>query len=89
MVLKMKIRALTIFIDLESYEDTFDEIVRNFSMLTDQVSKELGIEVWTKRLAIGRMEINDASKITKKLENIHIQNYVNYIAIPIWYYLYF
>lgn len=74
----MKIRALTLLIDYFEYDNEFEELINDFLLH----SKNLNIEIWTKRIAINPVNINDLLNITKKIITSLNKN-IDYIAIPV------
>lgn len=80
----MKIRAITLFVDLEEYMNSLESIVDNFSKIVNQVSKKLKIEVWTRRLATQRMNINDALVAVKRIKQVS-RDKIDYIAAPVYF----
>jgi len=74
----MRIRALTFLIDYFKYSNDFKELINNFLFY----SKNSNIKIWTKRIAINPVSINDLLNIVNKIITSLNEN-IDYIAIPV------
>ena len=79
----MKIRAETLFIDIQSFNKSeIEDMIKRFSESVDSLSKGLEIPVWTKRVAITPIEPNqDALNIVDTMLQL-TQGFIGYLAVP-------
>jgi uncharacterized protein (UPF0210 family) len=74
----MRIRALTFLIDYFKYSNDFKELINNFLFY----SKNSNIKIWTRRIAINPVSINDLLNIANKII-VSLNENIDYIAIPV------
>ncbi|MEM1575258.1 MAG: DUF711 family protein [Nitrososphaerota archaeon] len=74
----MRVRALTLLIDYFEYHNEFEKLINKFLLY----SKNSNIEIWTKRIAINPININDLLDMSNKIVNSLNEN-IDYVAIPV------
>lgn len=78
----MKIRALTVLIDLNALKEDLDSFTSKLVENVDEASRKLGVEIWTIRLAVTPQPINRLNEVCKFLDE-NVCEKVNYINIPL------
>ena len=78
----MKIRALTIHMDPLAIKSKLDVFLEKLVSSIIEESREMGLEVWTIRLAITPQTLDNARALADKLEKL-VPSEVKYITIPL------
>ena len=75
----MKLRAVTLLVDVNSYDGNLLPLVDHFSKAADRLAGEFGLSVWTKRLAVAPTDVGRLLSLAKEFDELPI----NYATIPV------